>query len=107
MELVRKNIHMDRIKGQASTQITLEDDINILDSRPDASKLIYDRGSVALEEVKVTEDHVTVKGKLQFMVMYLAEGEQQTPACMEGSIPFDEQIYVEGVQSGDLSLIHI
>lgn len=62
MELVRKNIHMDRIKGQASTQITLEDDINILDSRPDASKLIYDRGSVALEEVKVTEDHVTVKG---------------------------------------------
>ena len=41
MELVRKNIHMDRIKGQASTQITLEDDINILDSRPDAGKLIY------------------------------------------------------------------
>ena len=52
MELVRRNIHMDRIKGQASTQITLEDDINILDSRPDASKLIYDRGSVALEEIK-------------------------------------------------------
>ncbi len=74
MELVRKNIHMDRIKGQASTQITLEDDINILDSRPDASKLIYDRGSVALEEIKVTEDHVAVKGKLQFLVMYLAEG---------------------------------
>lgn len=92
---------MDRIKGQASTQITLEDDINILDSRPDASKLIYDRGSVALEEIKVTEDHVAVKGKLQFLVMYLAEGEQQAPACMEGSIPFDEQIYVEGVQSGD------
>ena len=42
MELVRKNIHMDRIKGQASTQITLEDDINISDSKPDASKLIYD-----------------------------------------------------------------
>lgn len=101
MELVRKNIHMDRIKGQASTQITLEDDINILDSRPDASKLIYDRGSVTLEEVKVTEDHVAVRGKLQFLVMYLPEGEQRTPACMEGSIPFDEQIYVEGVQSGD------
>ena len=24
--------------------------------------------------------------------VYLAEGEQQAPACMEGSIPFDEQI---------------
>ena len=71
MELVRKNIHMDRIKGQASTQITLEDDINISDSRPDASKLIYDRGNVVLEEVKVTEDHITLRGKLQFLVMYL------------------------------------
>ena len=101
MELVRKNIHMDRIKGQASTQITLEDDINILDSKPDASRLIYDRGNVALEEVKVTEDHVTVRGKLQFLVMYLTEGEKPVPACMEGSLPFDEQIYVEGVQSGD------
>ncbi len=101
MELVRKNIHMDRIKGQASTQITLEDDINILDSKPDASRLIYDRGNVALEEVKVTEDHVTVRGKLQFLVMYLTEGEKPVPACMEGSLPFDEQIYVGRVQSGD------
>ena len=102
MELVRKNIHMDRIKGQASTQITLEDDINILDSKPDASRLIYDRGSVALEEVKVTEDHVTVRGKLQFLVMYLTEGEKPVPACMEGSLPFEEQIYVEGVLGNDV-----
>ena len=101
MELVRKNIHMDRIKGQASTQITLEDDINISDSKPDASKLIYDRGNVVLEEVKVTEDHITLRGKLQFLVMYLTEGEQPMPASMDGSLSFEEQIYAEGVQSGD------
>ena len=50
VELVKKKIHMDRIKGQAATQITLEDDVNISDSKPDASKLIYDRGSVTLEK---------------------------------------------------------
>ncbi len=101
MELVKKNIHMDQIKGQAATQITLEDDVNISDSKPDAGKLIYDRGSVTLEEVKVTEDHVTVKGKMQFLVMYLTEGEHPVPACLEGSLPFEEQLYAEGVQSGD------
>ena len=42
MELVKKNIHMDQIKGQAATQITLEDDVNISDSKPDAGKLIYE-----------------------------------------------------------------
>lgn len=101
VELVKKNIHMDRIKGQAATQITLEDDVNISDSKPDASKLIYDRGSVTLEEIKATEDHVTVKGKLHFLIMYLTEGEAPMPACMEGSLPFEERIYAEGVQSGD------
>ena len=87
MELVRKNIHMDRIKGQAATQITLEDDVNISDSKPDVSKLIYDRGCVALDEIKVTEDHVTVKGKLKFAVMYLSDGDNTVPSSMEGTIP--------------------
>ena len=31
---------MDRIKCKASTQITMEDDINITDSRPDVYQLI-------------------------------------------------------------------
>lgn len=101
VELVKKNIHMDRIKGQARTQITLEDDVNISDSRPDASKLIFDRGNVTIEEIKVTEDHATIKGKLHFLVMYLTEGEKPVPACMEGSMPFEEQVFAEGVQSGD------
>ena len=47
MELIKRNIHMDRLKCKASIQITLEDDINISDSRPDALKLIMeDRKSV-------------------------------------------------------------
>lgn len=101
MELVKKNIHMDRLKGRAETQITLEDDVNISDSRPDAGKLIDDKGNVLVDEVKVTDDHVTVKGKLQFSVLYLTEGENRIPARMEGSLPFEEQVYMEGVQSGD------
>lgn len=101
MELVKKNIHMDRIKGQARTQITIEDDVNISDSRPDAGSLIFDRGNVTIEEIKVTEDHATVKGKLHFLVMYLTEGEKPVPACMEGSLSFEEQVFAEGVQSGD------
>lgn len=101
VELVKKNIHMNRMKGQAMTQIALEDDVNISDSKPDASKLIYDRGSVTLEEIKAMEDHVTVKGKLHFLVMYLTESDQPTPACLEGSLPFEERLYAEGVQSGD------
>lgn len=101
MELVKRNIHMDCQKCKASVQITLEDDVNISDSRPDANQIIMDRGNVVIEEVKVTDDHVGVKGKLQFKILYLTEEKKGDVAAMEGAIPFEEQIYMEGVENKD------
>lgn len=106
MELVKRNIHMDNLRCKASTQITLEDDVIISDSRPDAVKLIMDRGNVIIEEVKVTNDHVNVKGKLDFQVLYLTEkgsgsDKRSDVAQMQGSIPFDEMIFMEGIKGGE------
>lgn len=102
MELVKRNIHMECQKCKASTQITLEDDVNISDSRPDAYQIIMDRGSVVIEEVKVTDDHVGVKGRLQFKILYLTEDKKRDVAAMEGTIPFEEQVYMEYVKAGDI-----
>ena len=52
MELIKRNIHMDRERCRAFTQMTLEDDVIISDSRPDAAKLIMDRGNVVVDEVR-------------------------------------------------------
>ncbi len=102
MELTKRNIHMDYLKCKASLQMTLEDDIIIPDSRPDAAKLVLDRGNVAIEEVKTTDNHVNVKGKLFFCILYQAEGKGQgCLADMEGSISFEEVIYMDGIESGD------
>lgn len=106
MELIKRNIHMDCLRCRASTQMTLEDDVIISDSRPDAAKLIMDRGNVSIDEVKVTDDHVNVKGKMHFHVLYLAEkgsGTQDGSNVdqMQGSLPFEEMIFMEGVRGGD------
>lgn len=104
MELMKRNIHTDCMKCKANTQMTLEDDVIISDSRPDAAKLIMDRGNVIIDEVKVTDDHVNVKGKLCFCVLYLAEkgtSEKTGVADMEGELPFDEMIFMEGIRGGD------
>ncbi|MCM1134640.1 MAG: DUF3794 domain-containing protein [Clostridium sp.] len=104
MELIKRNIHTDCIKCKAQTQMTLEDDVIISDSRPDAAKLIMDRGNVTIEEIKVTDDHVGVKGKLNFHVLYLTEQaapERGDVANMEGAIPFDEVVFMEGIRAGD------
>ena len=102
MELIKKNIHMDRLKCKASTQITLEDDINISDSRPDAAMLILKRGNVSIDDVKVITDSVTVKGKLDFSVAYTTDGGERIDLNgMDGQIAFTEQLNMEGVESGD------
>ncbi|MGN0376603.1 MAG: SPOCS domain-containing protein [Suilimivivens sp.] len=101
MELIKRNIHMDSQKCKASMQTTLEKDINISDLKPDALKLIMDRGNVVIEEVRVTDDHVGVKGKLRFHILYLTEGAGTDVAAMEGEIPFEEQLYMAGVTGGD------
>lgn len=101
MELIKKNIHMDRIKCRANTQITLEDDRNVPDNRPDMERLILSRGEVAVTEIKATEDHAEIKGRLDFTVLYLPEDGDEGLCRMEGSLPFEEQVYMEGLENGD------
>ena len=101
MELIRKNIHMDRTKCFCNTQITREEDVNIPDVKPDVNNIIYDKAIVQIEEVKPTEDHVLVRGRLLFSVLYQSGDESQKLVLLEGKIPFDEQLYMEGVASGD------
>lgn len=101
MELIKKNIHMDRVKCKAATQITLEDDINISDSKPDVSMLVLDKGQIKLEEMKPANDQVHVKGKLLFAILYQTKDATGKLTCMEGSIPFEEKVYMEGVTSTD------
>jgi LysM repeat protein len=92
---------MDCPKCRASMQTTLEKDVNISDLKPDALKLIMDKGNAAVDEVRVSSDHVTVRGRLQFKILYLTDGEKRKAEQMEGEIPFTEEVYLSGVKSGD------
>lgn len=99
MDLVKKNIHMNRWKGNASTQITLDDDFIVPDTLDDMAQVILDTGDVQVESVKNQGEKVVVKGKLNFQVLYRkAEGGLQT---LGGSIPFEEQINVPDLEEKD------
>ena len=41
MELLKKNIHTERVKSKAFLQIPLETDINVSDAKPDVARVIY------------------------------------------------------------------
>ena len=105
MELIKKNIHMDRVRTQAVSQITLEEDMNIPDQKPDVSSLCFDRASVMIDEVKPYTDYVQVRGRLCFAVLYHTQEEGCGLVTLEGKIPFEEKINMQGVQGSDM--VHV
>ncbi len=99
MELMKKQIHMNRIKGRASTQITLDDDFIVPDTMDDMAQVLLSTGDILVEAMKPGAERVQIRGKLDFQVLYRKEeGGLQTLA---GSIPFDETINVTDLNDRD------
>lgn len=101
MELIKKNIHMEQRIKWATAQISLEEDQNISDQKPDAYKIICKNASVKVEETKPVEEAVWIKGTLEYKVLYLTDEKEKQLCSMEGKIPFEEKIYTNKNVSGD------
>ena len=101
MELVRRNIHMNRQKGKAVSQMTLDDDYNIPDNMPDAGMIIQEKGSIDIGDIRIEAGRVKVKGALNFSVLYMDEGPESGLHSVDGQIPFEEMMNVENAKDGD------
>lgn len=105
VELTKRYIHMNREKGRAGSQITLDDDYNIPDSRPDVLRLIQDRGEIKMEETNVTPGHIWMKGVLRFNLLYRSDLEERKVNSLSGEIPFQESLVLDGIDEYDTARI--
>lgn len=101
MDLAKKYIHMNREKGKAVTQITLDDDFNVPDMKPDLIRIILDKGELKLDETTITQDHVWLKGVLKFSLLYRSDQEEGKINTMNGEIPFQESLAIDGANEYD------
>ena len=101
MELIKKYIHMNREKGKAVTQITLDDDFNLPDTKPDLIRIILEKGEISLDETTITQDHVWLKGVLRFSLLYRSDQEDGKISSMNGEIPFQESLAIDGANEYD------
>ncbi len=101
MELKKENLHMDRVKCQLNTQITLEEDKNISDRNPDASAILMEKGRVIIEEIRPAKESLSLKGRMQYEVLYASEEEKEKLYQIQGEIPWEEKIRVEEMDSMD------
>ena len=95
MELIKKNIHMNKIKCKSSLQLTLDDDFNVPDIKPDIDRIITQQGDLKISEIKAMNGKLMIKGELGFNVLYFSEEDARPIHNISGEIPFDEIINME------------
>lgn len=95
MELIKKNIHMNKLKCQTDIQLTFDDDFNVPDVKPDISKIIKEQGQINISEIKAMSGKVMVKGTLNFIVLYVSEDGNRPIHNIMGEIPFDEIVNMD------------
>ena len=99
MELIKKQIHMNQWKGNAVTQITLDEDFIVPDTLEDMDQVILDNARILGENGRIQDEKMTIKGKMEFAVLYRKEnGGLET---LGGNIPFEEMVNVPGLKEGD------
>lgn len=97
MELEKVKIHRKQEIGSAVSQITLDDDYNVPDYRPDIVKVLKEKGELRFDEVKAGNGAVWIKGSLSFRVLYRCEQGTGKISCLKGEISFSEKINMDGI----------
>ncbi len=106
MKLALKTLHTNQIKCHASMQITLEDDINVPDTKPDIDFIIKQQGAIELTETKCEQDKVILTGTLPFTLLYASSDDIRPVHNMQGQIPFEETLNMDGLSPSDDVFCH-
>lgn len=102
MQLNKIKLHSCTTFASAQSQITLDDDYNVPDYRPDIVKVLKEKGELHFDEVKAAAGAAWLKGRLVFRVLYRSDQENGKISCLKGEIPFQEKLNMDGVQEYDV-----
>lgn len=106
MELLTRNIFSQNIICRGNIQVTLEEDINVSDTKPDIDKIIKLQGEIQISSVTPAEEKVHIRGLLQFSLLYTTSDDFRPIHNMKGQIPIEETINMEGLQPEQDVLCH-
>lgn len=78
MDFDKKEFYGIVAKAKKQMQITIDQDCNVADTKPDVEKMIQTRGIVKIQETEMMVDRVRIKGNLYFRVYMVQMIRQHT-----------------------------
>ena len=92
---------MDRIRAQAVSQLTLEEDFNVPEHKEDIGTLVFENGTILIDEIRPGTDCVHIRGRLLWEILYQTGEGNGGPACMQGKMAFAEKVNIRNIRSVD------
>lgn len=95
MRIEKEEIHENKVLSQNTLQITLDDDFNVSDARPDIDMIVKEKGILHIDTVKATGERAEITGALDFAILYTGKSESDKrviPVQMTGNMPIQETV---------------
>ena len=105
MDLIKKNIHMNKLICRSSLQTTFDQDVNVPDTKADILRIIRMNGEISLEEQKVMNGKLYLNGSLKYDLLYLGEDMGMPVHSIRGEIPLEEVINMEESCNGEDAVV--
>ncbi len=97
LELIKEKIILDQRVGEERAQVLVEGDVIVPDVKPDIVKILQVDGRVNIDTVDVNTDRLNYTGKVEFNILYLAEGADKPVHSMMVSLPIDDFMNMDGL----------
>ncbi len=97
MDFSKREINTSVLKASKRVELAADDDFNIPDMKDDIDKIIAKNGYIVVEEVGCEEGKVRVAGTMYFTVLYKTTGKNTDIEALDGYIPFEQSVNIEGV----------
>ena len=84
--------------ASGSSQLLLEGDLIVPDSKPDLQELLRCQGTVRLREKRVTDDRISFSGELELSVLYRAKNGARPLSAMQAALPLEDFLHIDGLE---------
>ena len=99
VELIKKSLVLNHGIKKENAQIIKEKDLIVPDGKPDMQKVLQMDGKLEIDQMEVQQDRITYKGKTELTILYLPENNPMSICTMKGTLPLEDFIVMEGVDS--------
>lgn len=84
--------------GEQATQILLEGDMIVPDSKPDLQEILRCEGKVRLKDKRISDDRISFSGELAVAVLYRAKNGEKPLYAMTSSLPVEDFLHMDGLE---------